>query len=369
MKIGIVCPYNIYMPGGVQAHIEGQIKELRSRGHSVTLITPRPAGYTEDPKEGTVFVGRSTRIKAQQTWSDIAASVDTDVIDLLLEKSQFDIIHIHEPLIPFLASQILGRLQCPAIGTFHAAIPDTFLAKAVVGSTGPYKRGIMKHLSAVTAVSKAAADSIDDLVDPSQIIIIPNAIDAAQFALTANRDPNMILYIGRLEKRKGVKYLLTAFSDLLKVLPDATLIIAGDGPERGSLEAKVRSLKLSSKVKFLGHISDERKVSLLARCQVFTSPAVFGESFGIVLLEAAAAGAVTVAGNNPGYESVLVGPGRLSLVDVKGSGEYARRLELLMTEPALQAVWRHWAAGYVKNFSYSKLAASYEHLYEQQVKK
>lgn len=365
MKIGVVCPYNIYMPGGVQTHIEGQIKQLRSRGHDVTLITPRPAGYSEDPAQGAVFVGRSTRIKAQQTWSDVAASVDTEVIDRLLAESQFDIVHIHEPLIPFLASQILGRIQCPAVGTFHAAIPDTFLAKAVVGSTGPYKRGIMKHLSAVTAVSKAAADSIDDLIDLSKIAIIPNAIDVTQFSETANRDPDLILYIGRLEKRKGVKYLLTAFSDLVKNLPDATLVIAGDGPERGSLEAKVRSLKLSSKVKFLGHITDERKISLLARCQIFTSPAVFGESFGIVLLEAAAAGAVTVAGNNPGYESVLVGPGRLSLVDVKRRGEYARRLELLMTEPALQAVWRHWAAGYVKNFSYTKLASSYEHIYEQ----
>lgn len=368
MKIAIICPYNIFFPGGVQNHVFNQAAELRHRGHEVRIITPRPQGHVDDPPEGVIFLGRSGRIRAQHTAADISASVDVDLIDQILARENFDLLHVHEPLIPFLSLQILSRVTCPTVGTYHAALPDTLLAKSMAGSIGPYKRSVFRHLTAVTAVSKAATSFILDDMDEAAITIIPNGINVGQFAVPADtkRDENTFLYVGRLEKRKGVRYLLDAFAVVQQNVPAAKLIVAGDGPERNMLEARTRQRKLAN-VQFLGHITDEKKVELLATCTVFVSPAPYGESFGIVLLEAMAAGAVTVAGANPGYESVLVGTGGISLVNPRMTQEFARRLELLGSDATLQEVWRKWAKGEVQKYSYKKIVDRYLDLYRSLV--
>lgn len=368
MKIAIICPYNIYLPGGVLNHVINQTDELRRRGHHVVIITPRPQGYTQDAPEGVFFVGRSGRIRAQHTAADISASVDVDVIDQLLAREQFDIIHVHEPLIPFLALQLLSRVKCPTIGTFHAALPDTLLAKSMAGSIGPYKRSIFKHLTAVTAVSKAATSFILDDIEEKAIAIIPNGIEVERYKHVDDdrRENATFLYVGRLEKRKGVRYLIDAFGVLKHTMPQARLIVAGDGPERNMLEARARQRKVAD-VSFLGHVTDETKTELLTRCTVFVAPALYGESFGIVLLEAMAAGAVTVAGSNPGYDSVLTGTGRLSLLNPKLIQEFARRMELLATDAALQKVWRAWATREIPKYSYHKIVDQYVALYESLV--
>ncbi len=364
MKIAIVCPYNIFIPGGVQNHVFNQAAELRHRGHDVKIITPRPQGHVNEAPEGVLFVGRSGRIRAQHTAADISASVDVDLIDQILARENFDLVHVHEPLIPFLALQILSRVKCPTVGTYHAALPDTILAKSMAGSIGPYKRSVFRHLTAVTAVSNAATSFILDDMEEKAITIIPNGIEVQQFAASAGikRDPATYLFVGRLEKRKGVRYLLDAFTVLKQSLPEARLVIAGDGPERNMLESRARQRKLAD-IEFLGHISDEQKIELLARATIFVSPAPYGESFGIVLLEAMAAGAVTVAGANPGYESVLTGTGRLSLINPRMTQEFARRLLLLGTDPELQKVWRKWAGGEIEKYSYTKVVDQYLNLY------
>ncbi len=369
MKIGIVCPYNPFMPGGVQAHIAHQTAELRRRGHKVVLVTPRPRNFSEAAPDGVVFIGQSTRINGpQHTSAEVSMSVDTDVIDQVLETEKFELVHVHEPLIPILSLQLLQRLECPTIGTFHAALPDTFLAKSIAGSIGLYKRSIYKHLDTITAVSQAATSYLADGVEKHAVHIIPNGIDLDDFDFQdeRGRDENTVAYVGRLEKRKGVRYLLDAFAILAESRPDAQLIIAGDGPESNMLKARARSLGLK-RVHFLGQISDQERRKLLATCTVFTSPALYGESFGIVLLEAMAAGAVTVAGANPGYTCVLTGTGRLSLVDSRSSAEYARRLDLLMSDKKLRAVWRTWARDEIVQYGYPNIVDRYVELYGQLV--
>jgi phosphatidylinositol alpha-mannosyltransferase len=175
-----------------------------------------------------------------------------------------------------------------------------------------------------------------------------------------------VLYVGRLEKRKGVRYLLAAFAEVQKGLPEAQLWIAGDGPERSMLESRVRQLKLR-RVKFFGAVPDREKRDLLARCGLFTSPALYGESFGVVLLEAMAAGVPVVAGDNSGYRSVLTGTGRLSLADPKLRGEYSRRLVLMLTDNKLRTVWQEWAAAEIGKYDFGPIVDSYEQLYHQLV--
>jgi phosphatidylinositol alpha-mannosyltransferase len=369
MKVGIVCPYSPFRPGGVQAQVAGQVIELTKRGYSVRIITPRPQGYTDPPPPGMIFIGQSRRIHTpQHTTAEISMVSNPEVVDQVLSTEQFDLLHIHEPLIPILALQLLNKIECPTIGTFHAALPDTFLAQAVAGSIGPYKRSIFKRLNLVTAVSQAATSYIADDIDPATTHFIPNGIDLNSYAMKEHvtRDPTSILYVGRLEKRKGVRYLLAAFAELQRSMPDATLIIAGDGPERNMLTSRARQLKLNG-VSFLGQVDEAQKRQLLASCGLFTSPALYGESFGVVLLEAMAAGAVTVAGDNSGYASVLIGTGRLSLVGPKSGVEYARRMELLMTDLTLQKAWRGWAAAQVKRFDYRSVVDEFEKLYHQLV--
>jgi phosphatidylinositol alpha-mannosyltransferase len=119
------------------------------------------------------------------------------------------------------------------------------------------------------------------------------------------------------------------------------------------------------RVHFLGHISEEKKLDLLAKSDLFCSPAIYGESFGVVLLEAMASGLVTVAGNNSGYEGVLQGIGGMSLVNSKDTIEFTRRISLMLNEAPLRTVWQNWAADYVQQFSYQKIVEQYEMIYEQ----
>lgn len=367
MKVGIVCPYNIFRPGGVQNQVEVQAAELRKRGYEVRVVTPRPQGHNEPVPKGVVFVGQSARIRApQHTLADVSAVGGTEAEQALVAE-KFDVLHIHEPLIPILAMQLLAKVNCPTIGTFHAALPDTFLAQVIAGSIGPYKRQIFKKLDAVTAVSKAAMSYLENEMESDSVQVIPNGIDVEWFSQAgAERDEQTAVFVGRLEKRKGVRYLLSAWAILEQQLPEAKLLIAGDGPERNMLESRARQLKLQ-RVWFLGRVSDEEKRDLLGRASVFVSPALYGESFGIVLLEAMAAGAVTVAGANPGYESVLTGTGRMSLVEPKMSTELARRLVLLMTDQPLRKTWQAWAKREVQEYDFGSVVDEYEKLYKRLV--
>ena len=149
---------------------------------------------------------------------------------------------------------------------------------------------------------------------------------------------------------------------------DVELIIAGDGPDREKLENAAREMELPH-VKFLGFVSEAEKLRLLASADLFCAPALYGESFGIVLLEAMASGLVTVAGNNPGYASVMQELGSISLVNPKDSEEFARRMEVLLYDVELRKLWQKWAKSYVKQFSYTTIVDQYVAVYEQAQKR
>jgi phosphatidylinositol alpha-mannosyltransferase len=175
--------------------------------------------------------------------------------------------------------------------------------------------------------------------------------------------------VGRLEKRKGPRYLLKAFAHVASVLPDAKLLIAGDGHDRKQLESFSEFLGISSQVEFLGYVSEEEKQSLLQRTTLACYPAIYGESFGIVLLEAMATGTPIVAGNNPGYASVLKERGMLSLVDPKNTDEFATRLMLLLQDEELRHMLSKWGLEYVKQFDYSNIVTKYEQVYKNAIEK
>jgi phosphatidylinositol alpha-mannosyltransferase len=368
MKIAVFTPYNIFIPGGVQEHVDAQVRSLRKRGHDVTILTPRPRlKLNEDAPEGVVFLGTSARIKSPQaTSADVSISLDNEAIDEELAK-KYDVIHVHEPLVPIAARQILVRAEGHAlrVGTFHAALPGNALGKSLLTTFKSYAKSVVPLVDEITAVTPAAIGYIETYAN-KPITYIPNGIDVESYKpKNVERDQNLIVYINRLEKRKGAMQLLKAFAYLKNELnPNAELKICSDGPLRETLEQYVDDNEIDG-VEFLGFISEEQKVDLLSRCGVATYPSLYGESFGIVLVEALAMGAPIVAHPNDGYRWTLRETGRVGLVNCKDAEAYAHRLHLMLEDDAVRRVWQDWAKKYVKQFDYEKIVDAYEELYEK----
>jgi phosphatidylinositol alpha-mannosyltransferase len=370
MKIGLVCPYNIALGGGVQELVRAMCENLRLRGHSVKIITAQPRELGSIDTSDMIFLGRGIDLQwPNHTTAPLSSGLSIEAIEQAMEAEKFDILHFHEPWVPALSRQILSCSQSVNIATFHAKVPETIMNRTLAKAITPYMRSVLRDLHELTAVSNPAAEYVQSLTE-RPITIIPNGIDLDRFVFSRRvkiDQPKLIVYIGRLEPRKGLKYLLRAFQLLAQSQHDVHLTIAGDGSDRQKLEALVQDMQIPN-VTFLGYISDEEKIKLLAGADLFCSPAIFGESFGIVLLEAMASGAVIVAGDNSGYASVMKEIGTLSLVNPKDSREFARRLSLLLTEPKLRNLWQDWAEEYIKQFSYAKIVDQYENLYFKALK-
>ncbi|MDB5164443.1 MAG: hypothetical protein JWL89_69 [Candidatus Saccharibacteria bacterium] len=375
MKIGLVCPYNIHRPGGVLEVVLALKSGLEDRGHIVKIITPKPRNHEMDPEPDVIYAGTSTDFRTlsfSDTTSQVSSTADNEQIDAMLAEEQFDILHFHEPWQPLLSRQLLQRSTSVNIATFHSKVSDALMSRSILKAVAPYLNSVMKYLHVLTAVSDAGA-SYAAGITKQPITIIPNGIDLKKYQRGADlrqkkKDGQTILYVGRLENRKGVKYLLKAFQLLSQDNPDAKLIIAGDGPDREKLELLADDLKLKN-ISFLGFVSEELKIDLLSEADLFCSPALFGESFGIVLLEAMAAGAVCVAGNNSGYVGVMQGLGGLSIINPEDTEEFARRLDLLLHEQDLRKLWRTWADEYVLQFNYPNVVDQYEELYVESLKR
>ncbi len=369
MKIGLVCPYNIHKHGGVLEVVLALKDGLQERGHTVKIITPTPRKNEQIDMPDVIFAGTSTDFHSpMSTTTQVSSTEDTEKIDSMLEDEQFDVLHFHEPWMPLLSRQLLQRSTSVNIATFHSKVPETLMTRTVVKVVTPYMKSVLKYLHVLTSVSDSGAEYASSLTD-QPITIIPNGINLKKYKIkAANKKPKdlNIVFIGRLEKRKGVKYLLEAFQLFSQDNPDAKLIIAGDGPDREKLEMLADDLKLQN-IEFLGFVSDELKLELLQNATIFCSPAVFGESFGIVLLEAMATGTVCVGGNNSGYIDVMQGVGAISLVNPEDSEEFARRLNLLTHEQKLRDLWQEWAKDYVQQFNYPCIVDQYEQLYKDAV--
>jgi phosphatidylinositol alpha-mannosyltransferase len=367
MKIGLVCPYNMFHGGGVQEVVLALRDGIQSRGHEAYIITPQPRTFKGTPPEGIILIGGGTSMKSFKTTGQISASVDIDKLQEMLDRYEFDVIHFHEPWVPVLSRQIVSRSKAINIATFHAALPNHVMTRTIEKVITPYTKSILKYLDVLTAVSTAGSTFARSMTD-RKIHIIANGIDLTKYTRYSlepreQSQQKTILYIGRLEKRKGVMHLLEAYAMLRKVHPEFTLVIAGDGPDRNKLRNYVRENDIQG-VSFLGYVEESTKLRLLHEADLFCSPALYGESFGIVLLEAMASGCVTVAGNNAGYEGVLKGRGQLSIVNPKDTVEFARRLALLGLDEELRSAWRDWASDEVARYNYNLIIDQYVALYE-----
>jgi phosphatidylinositol alpha-mannosyltransferase len=372
MRIGITCPHNIFVGGGVGEVVKALQQGLSKKGHYVKILTPKPRDFEGEVPKEIITLGMSVKTKAfSGTAWQWSVSVDNNQIDEVFEHEKFDIIHFHEPWMPFWSQQLVQRSSAVNVATLHAMSFDNMTSKSVKNVVMPYTKPMIKYFDEFTAVSEAATSYFRTLSD-RPVKIIPNGIDIKKFSKrpsSAVRHPKMktIFYVGRLEDRKGLKYLLRAYNELCGRRDDVQLLIAGSGPDEKKLREYVTELKIP-RVTFLGFISDEEKIHQLHRADVFCSPARYGESFGVVLLEAMAANVPTVAGDNAGYISTMKDLGAMSLVNPQDTIDFARRLELLIFNEDLRKVWQKWAKNYVKQYDYTHVVKMYEDCYKQAYK-
>jgi phosphatidyl-myo-inositol alpha-mannosyltransferase len=372
MRIGIVCPYNYFRPGGVQTCIREIARELERRGHYVRVVAPHAKIEPETKESNVLLIGGSTEFNTPfATKADLGISVSNERIDQLFAQEKFDVLHIHEPGIPMLGAQLLSRSTSANVGTLHATLPENIMSKSFEKLMIPFAKYIEPRLHAITAVSPVALNSARAYAPHAQVDIVPNGIALDEYLpkkkpKKLHADKKTILYIGRLERRKGVRYLIDAYAELRKEHSDVQLLIVGDGRLRASLEARVKKYSVPD-VTFLGFISEAEKKHLLQSADLFCSPALYGESFGIVLLEAMAAGCVVVGGNNPGYASVMTEIGRLSLVNPESTSDFAHRLELMLFDESLRKLWLAWSKQNIAQYDYRQIVNQYEDVYAKAI--
>jgi phosphatidylinositol alpha-mannosyltransferase len=384
LKIALVCPYNMFeRTGGVQQLVMNLHNGLVKKGHSVKVITQRPAGFKGEVPQDYILFGVTRNFDGgfgvSGNWGMPA---DGDEMAQILEHEDFDVINFHEPWMPVLAWQMLRRSKAAHVGTFHANLVDGTAAKSWVNVFLPYGRGIGQKMHVLTAVSLAPATLLLNKVNHKSasekkliesMRYIPNGIDLKIYKPPKKRlplngpDTKTVVYVGRLDRRKGVESLLRAFAVLESKMPNAYLIIAGEGPRREKLEQLADSLDIKN-IHFSGYVDDAEKRRLMGNADVFCSPAMFGESFGIVLIEAMAMGAPVVAGRNSGYVNVLKGTGQLGLVDAKATEDFADRLQLVMTDDKIARLLRGWGLSEVKQYDYPKVVDQYEAAYSEAVR-
>lgn len=371
MKIGIVCPYNIYRHGGVQENAFSHHNILKKRGHQVRIITPRPLHFRGRVADDVRLVGTSTDLNYPfSTKADISIKVGTTEIKKLLKAERFDILHFHEPWMPIFPMQLLSQSQAINVGTFHAKWPEKLIFRTFGKAIKPYAKSIVKDLDYLVAASEPASHYINELIG-GEVPIIYNGIDLNKYnpakikPLEKYQDEiKTILYINRLEKRKGPDLLLYAYIELIKTMPNVRLVIASDGDMRTKLEDLVYLYDLP-RVEFLGFIDEKTKLRLYASADVYCAPSPYGEGFGIVLLEAMAMGIPYIAGDNVGYRYASRDKADAYLVDPYDAKQLANKLEWMLTDENARAEYKIWAQNSIKTFDYEKIVNQYEAVYQK----
>jgi phosphatidyl-myo-inositol alpha-mannosyltransferase len=362
MKIGLVSPYIYPLPGGVTQHVGYLYENLRKRGHDVRIITSSH-GLQRSSEGDIIRIGKGFSVPANGSVGTLTVSPRfIKQVREVLDRERFDLLHFHEPFVPFLSLVVLRESQSVNVATFHAYAG--FSPSYEFGSR--MLRGYAQRLHGRIAVSAAARHFIDRYF-PGDYKVIPNGVDLTRFqrAVPVARwqdGKRNILFVGRLEPRKGALDLLKAYRILRKTGCECRLLIVGSGPQEREARRYVLTRKLRD-VEFLGRVSDTERDQLFRTADVFVSPATGRESFGIVLLEAMAAGAPIVASDIHGYKGVVRRDREAMLVPPRSPKAIAAATAQLLRDDELRA--RMSAAGRkrAEDFSWPRVTAKVDDYY------
>jgi len=342
MKIALVSPYDFVYPGGVANHILSLGRQLTQMGHLVKYIAPASKAITNhDLGDNLITIGRPSPIPTSGSIARVPISPSmVPGLKPILNEENFDIIHLHEPLMPMLSAGVLYHSHTINVGTFHAF--DGTPGYNVLRPISDFVLGkLIQKLDRRIAVSRPAMEFVKKHF-PGEYHITPNGVDTKHFNPEVSPIEQFcdgklnILFVGRLEKRKGADYLVKAYKRLKRDIPNSRLIIVGPGTVlRSKYERAVEKNGLSDVV-FAGFSSYEDLPRYYQTADVFCAPATGWESFGIILLEAMAVGKPVVASNIEGYAGVLTHGVEGLLVPPRNEEKLAEALATLLTDESMR---------------------------------
>jgi phosphatidyl-myo-inositol alpha-mannosyltransferase len=361
MRVGLVCPYSLDVPGGVQNHVRDLAEALLGRGHHVSMLAP---SEQEDGLPAYVVpVGRAVAVPfngsvARMSFGPVVAAK----VRRWLKEGGFDVVHVHEPTIPSVSLLALWAADGPVVATYHSSHPRS---RALL-LTASILRPSLEKISAAIAVSEHARDTRVHHIG-GEPVVIPNGLYVDRYAQAGVRpewrgDPTLV-FVGRFEEpRKGFALALEAWPGILEVYPKARLLVVGGG----DLEAARQRMppEVQDSVRFLGQVGDEEKAAALRSADLYLAPHTGGESFGIVLAEAMAAGTAVLASDLPAFRRVL-GDGAYGSCFSSGDADdlQAKAVELLH-EPGRRESLVVAARRAVRRYDWSTVGREVEQVYE-----
>lgn len=359
----MVSPYSWAHPGGVNSHVRGLASEMMRRGHSVTIIAP-DAGERVPGAESR-SAGHSVPVPSNRSIAWLALAPGTGAkVRRAVSEVDFDVVHVHEPLVPLVSTAAVRASECRVVGTFHAAGKGRALAYWLAGV---FYKDVHRRLDHLIAVSESARSLVSPHF-PGDYELIPNGIDLERFSRSIERPESLpasepvVLFVGRNEKRKGLSVLLKAFPILLREVPDCRLVLVGEGLEdREVLRGLDGSLR--GQVSAIGYVRDEELPAYYGAADIFCAPATGGESFGIVLLEAMACGTAVEASDIPGYRDVLDQTGGGRLFKTGDPEELAKNLAVLLKDDELREELSRKGLEGAGRFSWRKIGDRLEECY------
>lgn len=362
MRVGLVCPYSWDVPGGVMAHIRDLAEALIADGHHVSVIAP--ASDDADLPPYVTPAGRAVPVPYNGSVARVAFGfISAGRVRRWVREGGFDVLHIHEPLVPSLGVLACWAARGPIVATFHAS----FERSRVIAVAEPMLRSAIEKISGRIAVSEAARKSLVEQFG-GDAVLIPNGVTVSRYARGEplpgwGPDGDTLGFLGRMdEPRKGLPILLDAFTILARERPRLRLLIAGPG-NAGEVYDRVPP-ELHDRVTVLGMVSEADKVRAYHSVDVFCAPNTGGESFGIVLAEAMAAGATVLASDIPAFRKVL-GDGLAGALFPNGdAAALAAEAGRLLGDPERRAALSEQARKAVWKYDWSTVARDVVRVYE-----
>jgi phosphatidyl-myo-inositol alpha-mannosyltransferase len=361
MRIGMVCPYSFDVPGGVQSHVLQLAEVMRARGQNVSVLAPA-SPHVKLP-DYVVAAGRAVPIPYNGSVARLQFSPAVHgKVRRWLTDGDFDVLHLHEPNAPSLSMWALRLAEGPIVATFHTSTTKSLTLSVFGGLLRPMHEKIVGRIAVSDLARRWQMEALG-----SDAVEIPNGVDVASYASAPRlkgypRPGKTVLFLGRYdEPRKGMAVLIDALPTLVERFPGLQLLIVGRGDED---ELRDRVGGLAAHLRFLGQVDDAAKASALRSADVYCAPHTGGESFGIVLVEAMAAGTPVVASDLHAFRRVLCDGKAGRLVAVDDSAALAEGLiAVLENEPRAK---RYAAAGAdaVRRYDWSVVASQIMQVYE-----
>jgi phosphatidylinositol alpha-mannosyltransferase len=363
MRIGLVCPYTWDVPGGVQEHVRGLADALIDLGHYVSVIAP---ANEDEPVEPSYVVpaGRAVPVPYNGSVARLAFGfLSASRVRRWLKEGDFDVVHVHEPAAPSLSLLACWVTDGPIVATVHTAMPRS----RALHVAQPILQSALEKISGRIAVSEAARTTLVEHLG-GDAVLIPNGVSVRRFE---KADPlpgwpgegGTLGFLGRIdEPRKGLSVLLEAFELLAPQRPGLRLLVAGPGDADEALEELPAELR--DRVVVLGQVSAEDKVRVYHSVDVFCAPNTGGESFGIVLAEAMAAGAPIVASDLDAFRRVLRGGRAGELFENGNAADLAAAAARMLDDPARRATLAQAASAAVRDYDWQVVARDVLRVYE-----